>query len=54
MEELLISREDHSSYRHAMQIVAVDQQAIPPPLADGANRQQKDVVIQAHVQRFNH
>ena len=54
MEELLIYREANPSYKRALQIASVDKRAVvPPPVAGGANRKDKDDVVTAHVNRFN-
>ncbi|XP_076112428.1 uncharacterized protein LOC143080460 [Mytilus galloprovincialis] len=54
MEELLLYRETYPSYKSALDKAAVDKRlVVPPPLADQANRQEKENVIQQHVNRFN-
>ncbi|CAG2211670.1 unnamed protein product [Mytilus edulis] len=54
MKELLLYRETYPSYKSALYIAAVDKRlVVPPPLADQANRQEKENVIQQHVNRFN-
>ncbi|CAC5426654.1 unnamed protein product [Mytilus coruscus] len=54
MDELLLYRETYPSYKCALDVATVNKgRVVPPSVADQANRQEKENIVQQHIDRFN-